>query len=320
MEQLDKKEVDLLDILHTFFGYIASFFKLLYKGCIWIIRFIFKNKKKLIFFLVIGFLYSLYESRTDNLNYKANVVMNINIHDAYFFDKLINTLDSYSQNKNKSLLKNALNVSEDNAQSIVSIKSYFFIDKLVNGTPDEVDFEKNFNPLDTMSTIMKDRLYIEVVVKDTTLLKNMTNSFNYYFSCNKLLKEENEIRLKQMDENINSTNIELIKLDSLRNYEYFKHNKDGIANMDKIVLMNEKEKKLYHEEILSLEKKRQDIQWTKEVNSQCVTFTSNFNIDAKPANRLTKSALKYMSIMFVLGFFLSIFTTYKSDIKDFLDK
>jgi len=321
MESSENKELDLIDILKTCACYIASFFRLIYKGLIWILRFMYKNKVKLGAFLVAGFLIALFVSRKDNLAYKANTIMTINLHDAYFFNDLISTLDSYCLNENKSLLKNALGVSDIDAKNIIAVKSYFFIDKLIDGTPDEIDFEKKYDhPTDTTSVRMKDRLYVQVIVKDTTILKNMTQYLFHYFSNNSILNSENEIRLKQMDENINSTNNEISMLDSLRKLEYFKRNKDASINMDKTVLLNEKEKKLYHSDIFELEHRKHQMQWTKEVNNQSVTFISEFNAEAKAANRLSQSAIKYMSLMFVLGVIFSLFWNFRTNIKDFLNK
>lgn len=319
MENLDKNEVDLLDILRIGLMYVISFFKLIMRFFTWLLRFIYQQKAIIGLFLIMGLAYALFESRNGNLKHKASTEMSINMHDAYFFNSLISTLDLYCENEDKSFLAQSLNLTDEEAKDLISIKSYYVIDEMIDGTPDKVDFEKKYNALDTTCTRMKDRLVVEAIVKENLpLFTKLPSALDYYFSNNPILKAENEIRLKQIDENINSIRNEIFMMDSLRKIEYFKQTKNN-NNTEKTIILNEKDKTLYHEEMLKMEGRIYDLQWSKQINSHCVNFVSDFSIEPKAVNRITKSLLKYVSIGFGIGLLVALILFSRKDVKAFLE-
>ncbi|MBO4806460.1 MAG: hypothetical protein J5554_10495 [Paludibacteraceae bacterium] len=320
MGNLDKNEVDLLDLLRIGINYMISFLKLLMRLGAWVLRFIYKQKLIIGLFMLLGLGYALFESRKGNLKHKASVEMTINMHDAYFFNSLLKTLDMYCQNEDKTLIGQSLNLTGEEAKDLLSIKSYYIIDEMVDGTPDKIDYENRYDAMDTTCTRMKDRLIIEVVVKENLpLFDKMPDALLYYFSNNSILKAENEMRMKQIDENIASINNEIVMLDSLRKLEYFKQPKSSQYAADKTVILNEKEKKLYHDDMLKLESRIYDLQWMKEINNRCVNFVSEFSLQPKAENRVTKSILKYVSLSFLLGLIVSFILFSRKDVKDFLE-
>ncbi|MCQ2217461.1 MAG: hypothetical protein MJZ33_03120 [Paludibacteraceae bacterium] len=320
MENLDKNEVDLMDILKISLMYIVSFFKLLMRFGTWILRFIYQQKIIIGAFMLLGLSYALYESRKGNLKHKASIEMTINMHDAYFFNSLVNTLDMYCQNEDKSLIGQSLNLTSDEAKDLLSIKSYYIIDEMVDGTPDKVDYDNRYNAMDTTCARMKDRLIIEAIVKENLpLFDKLPEALHYYFSNNPTLKAENEMRMKQIEENIYSISNEIIMLDSLRKLEYFKLPKNTNYGADKTVILNEKEKKLYHEDMLKLESRIYDLQWMKEINNKCVNFVSGFSLYPKAVNRVTQSVIKYVGMAFFLGLIISLILFSRKDVKEFLE-
>lgn len=320
MENLDKNEVDLLDILRISLRYVISFFKLLLRFGVWLLRFIYQRKVIIGVFVLIGLCYAIFESRKGNQKHKASVEMSINMHDAYFFNSLIETLDRHCQNEDKTFIGQCLNLTGEEAKNLLSIKSYYVIDEMLDGTPDKVDYEKVYDAKDTTKVRMKDRLVVQVVVKeDMPLFAKLPDALYYYFNSNPVLKAENEIRIKQIEDNIDAIKNEILMLDSLRKIEYFKRPKGGINSSDKTIILNEKEKKLYHDDLLTLESRIDDLEWTKEINNRCVTFVSEFRLYPKAVNRITRSVIKYVGIAFLVGILVSIVFFSRKDIKGFLE-
>lgn len=320
MENLEKKEVDLMDILRISLSYIILSFKLLIRFGAWLLRFIYQQKIIIGAFMLMGLGYALFESRKGNLKHKASVEITINMHDAYFFNSLISTLDMYCQNEDKTLIGQSLNLTGDEAKDLLSIKSYFIIDEMVDGTPDKIDYENKYNAMDTTCARMKDRLVIEAIVKENLqIFEKLPEALLFYFSNNPTLKAENEMRMKQIDENIYSINNEIIMLDSLRKIEYFKQPRNANYGADKTVILNEKEKKLYHEDMLKLESRIYDLQWMKEINNKCVNFVSDFSLYPKAVNRITQSIITYVGIAFLIGLAIALVLFSRKDVKNFLE-
>jgi hypothetical protein len=318
MENQEKKELDLLDIFRMIFKYIRLFFYKLIDLCIWVLRFIFKEKWILLIAILLGVSFSFYKSRPDNLQYKGDVELRFYMYDAYFYKDMINMLTAYCQDKDRKSLAEVLNLSYEEAVSIGGINAYFYIDMMSDGTPDKVDYRGEFKNTDTINTRMRDRLLIEVITKNMSLFPVLLLKLDSFLTDNPVIKVENAVRLKHIDENIVAIDNEIVMLDSLRKIEYFKKDAEKKNIIDKAILLNEKERKLYHNDILTLENSRQRLQWEKEVNSSNIRFFNNFKVEPKPINRLTRSLKKYVPISFALGFVFALGWRYRKPVYDFL--
>ena len=93
-----------------------------------------------------------------------------------------------------------------------------------------------------------------------------------------------------------------------------------LTHIDKTLVLNEKDKKLYHDDILTLEREKQSLIWTKEVKRDCVYFTSEFKISNKPINNLKKTLMKFIPISIIIGFLFALIFNYRKDIISFLNK
>jgi len=320
MENEKQKEITLMDIVGLCSKLARAIVLKIKNFIVWFIRFIFKGKWILLTAAALGFLFSIYQSRPANLYYKGEVEMRFNIYDAYFYKDLINTLNLYCDTKERTSLTNTLNISNSQAQSIVSINSYFYIDLMSDGTPDEIDYKNKFNPADTLNRRMKDRLRLVVMSKDTTLYPVLINKLKGYFAQNMVITGDNIVRLQQIDERIEEIVYEIRMLDSLRKIEYFRQVPTYQAKLDGGLYLNEKERKLYHNDMLNLENQKKELQWEKEVQPESVRFMSPFKVSPKTQNGLMKTSMKYVPLFLLLGFVATIGWRYWRDIYRFLSE
>ena len=318
METQEKKELDLIDVLRIFFKSIQSFIFLIWNIFTWLFRFLFQAKWILLGAIGCGILISFYWSRPDSLRYKGETEMRINIHDAYFYKNQIDLLDSYCKNRNKTSLFQTLHLTSAEANTLLSINSYFFIVRR-DGISDRVDYGNEFDPKkDTINNRMNDRLLLVAISKDTAIYPSLLGKIKNFLESNPIISEENAIRLKHIDEKIEMINNEIHLLDSLRKKEYFSKEAETQAKLDQTILLSERERRLYHNDILGLEYSIQGLQWEKEIKPDGVRFLTPFKVDSTPVNNLKRSLFRFIPLFFVLGCFVAFGWRYRREIYKFL--
>ncbi len=319
MEAQEKKEIDLIDIIQVIFNYIRKFFLYVKDVCVWLVRFLFQAKWFLIIAVACGIAFSFYASRKSNLFYKGEVEMRFNIYDAYFYKNLTNFLNVYLKEENRASLVQTLQISPEVAANLALIDSYFFIDNSTGVL--EVDYANKFETQkDTTIRRINDRLMLVVVSRDTTIYPDLLGKIKYFFENNPTVLEENAIRLQQIDQKIGMLNNEIVLLDSLRKKEYFKKETGSQAKLDQTILLSEKERRLYHNDILGLEYTIQGLQWEKTMKSDGVRFLTPFRVDPVPVNRLSRMLIKYVPVVFILGFFIALGWKYRKKMYQFLSE
>lgn len=320
MEKTGNNSVDLLDILSVSFAYIKRFISKTINILGWIARFIYAHKAPIFFFVAIGFVLAYFLSNKENRVYKASSDVFINIEDSYFFHNTFDKLDAYCKNVNKNFIASSFGISNETAKSFISIRPYYVIDEQLNGTPDWVDFKEVYTGKDTTSMIMKDRIHVEVLIKDTSLLKFVPSYIQKHLETMPNMKEKNALRLMQMDAQMASIKNEITMLDSLRRLEYFKRNRELTPNQDKMVIFNEKDKKLYHTDMLDLQRKLNELEWSRKINKDFIDFGSGFTLEPKAVNGRIKIFSICGSIGLIIGFIITLLFTSRGDIKKYLEK
>lgn len=317
MEKKEKEELDLFEILRAFYKWILSMFSYLNTFVLWLCRFVFQNKMVMLAFVLLGIAFGFYWSRPANRVFVAESEMKINVTDAYYINRLINSLNSYCLNKDHKSLGYTLGLPIEQAVKIGAVKSYFYIDDLNDGSPDRIDYTESLEA-DTSYTKMPDRLHLQIITTDSTLIATIQDALVKYIENNEYIGNMNAIRIEQLEDRIFSIENEIFLLDSLRRLEYFKNDKSRIA-FDGTLMLAEKEKKLYHGDILALEKEKETQEWTRNVMFEPVKMTNNLSI-VKVINRPLATIIKFSLIAFVWGLFISILYVNRKKIVDYLSR
>ncbi len=321
MEEQEKKELDLVDIIRIIFYYIRKIACKIGDFSVWLLRFFFQVKWILTVAIVCGILFSLYKSM--NPLYCGKTEIRVNVYDAYFYRDLTNTLDLYMLDEDKSSLIQALDLTPKEANSLLSIDSYFFINKNYKYSGAiKVDYPNEFESIksDTNDIRLNDRLLLTVISKDPAIYAKLPGKIKNFYENNVVVSEENAIRMRHIDEKMGMINTEIQLLDSLRKKEYFKKETASQAKLDQTILLSEKERRLYHDDILGLEYAIQGLQWEKEIKSDGVRFMSPFRVDPIPVNNLRKSSIKYVPAFFILGCFIALGWKFRKKIYQFLSE
>lgn len=314
----EKNELDLLDVLKSIGDAIKKGCLFVVKGMGWLCRLVYKYKFLALGCMVVAALVCVYQNRTKV--YKAEADLKLISFQSSFIKNLLDPLNAHCAYADTANVSRKLNIPSSQAAKIRSIKSYYYVDLQNDGTPDYVDYENKYDMNDTTMSIYPWKLKVEVELVDTSVVPGLDMAIEKLIAQNNQVKKENELRLSQLNERIEMVDQEIALLDSLRKREYFQKKKDLMFSMDKTVMLNEREMKLYHNDLLELEKMKQDLSWERTIYDVCVFFENGFEVNPRAVNRWSKTFPKYLLIGLLISIGLAIFNENKKAIKNYLSK
>lgn len=318
MDNKESQELDLLDVLKSIGNAIAKGFMFLLEVIGLVFRLIFQYKYVCIACMVLFGILGYYLNKEKI--YRAETDLKLNSYSSYFVKDILDPLHLQSISCDSVSLSSALNLPIHDTKTITNIESFYYIDIQNNGTPDYIDYKGDFNANDTTMSVLTWRLRVRVEGKDTSVIHKMANAVSFLLTNNEQVKRENELRTNQLDERIAFVDREINLLDSLRRKEYFKKERDISVSMDKAILLNERDMKLFHSDLLDLNKVKQELEWERNFYSQGFVFENEFNFDPRPINGKMKTLPKYI----LWGLFFSIILCggwkFKQRMSDYLNK
>ena len=318
MDNKENQELDLLDVLRMIGNAIANFFMKILQGLGWLVRLLFQYKYGCIACVVLFVLLGIYLNRTKI--YRAETDLKVTSYPSYYVKDILDPLHLQSISGNEAVLSKELNMSVEDVRKITDIKCFYYIDLYRDGTPDYIDYEGKYDVNDTTSTILPWRLRIRVEGKDTSLFPRMTEALLHMLTNNEQIKRENELRAIQLDERIAFVNREIQLLDSLRKKEYFQKKKELSVSLDKAILLNERDMKLFHSDLLDLDKAKNDLVWERAFYAQGLLFENEFSYDSNPINRKMKTLPKFALIGFLLSIVVCCGWKFKERISNYLNR
>ncbi len=301
-EKNSVQEINIIDLLQIIVKGIWSLIKKIGSCFGWLGRLAYQQRIIVGLCTLIGVGVGVYFSL--HKVYRGEVEIKINLNDAYFYKNVIDPLYSQCRYRDYDKIASDFGISVDEARKIASVKAYYYIDYLGDGTPNEINYKETFDGSDTTDVIMSDRLRLVVDCLDKDLLSRMDSCFNHFFSQNPQIVRENDLSKAMLNERINAVTKEIAVLDSLRRKEYFQRKEHVNLSTDKMVLV-EREIKLYHPEILALESERYSLIKLRNTFDNGVVFNSRFEVNPRPLNRRLVVIPKYAVIGFIGGLFLA---------------
>ncbi len=210
------------------------------------------------------------------------------------------------------LLANYLNINEDEAKSIKSVKAYYGIDVNKDGRMDYIDFKGTYNPADTNQIRISSFLYLKVSVHDENILPVLRKGLLNYINSNPYFRERFNIDRGQKKETIEDIDIEISKIDSLQRSRF---RKDMFPNSSQIVFLgNQAETKLFDDEIMKLRAQKQALQGDLKVSEEIIVVVQDFTSLSEEENPLLRYILICSIAMAVLGFFCALLWQYRKKI------
>ncbi|MGE0088135.1 MAG: hypothetical protein AB7S50_01510 [Bacteroidales bacterium] len=313
-EQHRNDEIDLIELFqkmgngiknlfNKLISLINSFFIFLIRKSIWLIAFI-------ILGVIVSYLLFTMTKRyyTSEMTAKSNSMNNTVIVNS------INLLNDLFISGNYSALSEYLQLTKSQAKSIKSINAFYGIDLNKDEISDFVDYKNTFLPKDTNQVRLDDVFYLQISVYDESVFPVLKNSIKNYISNNPYVLENNNIRIQQAHNQIEMLKKEIAKLDSLQNVQYFEIPKTQKANNNQMIVLNEKDMKLYHVEKLRLNTQILDLEKDLSINPDPITVIQDFTQLSKTENPITIYIKIWVPIFFLLGIICSLIWQYRKRI------
>lgn len=317
-----QSEIDIIKLFRTIFKGIGNFFLALFNFFLFLFVFGIRRFHWVLVGVIVGGLagYILYVN-TERF-YVSEMVAQPNGFTSLDMIDYINDIHVMCKTRNTTGLTNSLGIDLETAEQIKNIDAYHYIDVNKDGYGDVVDYKRNYNPLNTNKQIIMSRVLIRAEVFDpiafdrieTGILKYIDNN-NYLITVNSLRKEELRSLIKQADQ-------EIVKLDSLQNYEYYMKadERRDPSREGQLVFMNEKPTQLYYQDKVSLLLRKLDYQKSLELATNPITIIKEFpqlDIEENPVSKYLIIAAFFGGFT---GYLLLILLYFRKRILDYISK
>lgn len=282
---------------------VISFFLLLLRKSLWIISFMF-----------IGIFVGYFFYSSSPRYYSSEMVASSNSMNNGVIVNSINLLEELFKNKNYNAIASYLFISSKDAEKIKSIDAYYGIDINRDGLTDYVDYDRKYNPIDTSKRRVSNIFYLKISVYDETVFSNIRDGIKKYINTNQYVLQNNDVRKQQINSMVEEYKNEIEKLENLQKVQYTELPKMQKSSGGQMIVLNEKEVKLYHNDIIALYNKKLELEKELAINPDPITVIQDFTQLSKVDNPLIKFLKIWVIVFMVLGFCISILWQYKSNI------
>ncbi|KPK84751.1 MAG: hypothetical protein AMS27_09100 [Bacteroides sp. SM23_62_1] len=315
-----KDEIDLLELFRRMGQKIGQFFTGLLRFILLTILYFWKNALILLGFVVVGGFAGFGISKMAMPYYSSDMIAQINTTNVSEMMAYINDLHELCKENNNEVLSEYLQLTVEVAEKIKDINAFWIIDQNKDGVGDYVDYRNKYDLRDTTQRRIQNRFDLQVEVYDITGFNDVKKGLYNYVTINPYLNSLNENRKKRIRELIAETNNEILKLDSLQKYEYFKKELSAPEEKGQMLIWNEKETRLLHPDLIGLFRQKQSLERDLELFSEVITVVKDFTPLSQVENPVMKYIKKWGLYFGVLGVILKFLFDKRRNIRNFVNK
>ena len=313
-------EIDLLELLHKTCSATKKFFNRIIRSVLLFIVFLVRNSLYIGGFIILGGMIGYGISKISRPYYASDMVVQPNAITASDMISYINRLHDLIKDRNYSELSKLLQLNDTISNQIKDIQAYWFIDKNKDGIADYIDYKNKLNVRDTTQRRLNNRVDVRVMIFNNQIFDSVRIGIANYFTQIPYINKLNQVRKQHTEELISKINNQIVKLDSLEDYDYFQKQKDmkPTGENGQIVLLNEQQVRLYHGEIIGLHKQRLTLEKELIVYPDPITIIEDFTPLTKKANPKSKYIMIYGLIFGLLGILILGFLETREKIKRYI--
>ncbi|MDR2448778.1 MAG: hypothetical protein LBD52_02330 [Prevotellaceae bacterium] len=286
-------EIDLIDVLSSIWNGLSKIFRkvsvFLIKKSLWLMGFILLGGGVALIF------YSLSQRYyTSTMTAQMNVLSNTYAID--YTNRLGKIKDSIGYAK-------FLNIPVSATKHISSVNAFFGIDTDGDGNVDYIDVYNTFqyNSQDSIKKKVPKLFYVQVTVSEPSIFPLINKGITTALKSNPHFIERNKIRIEQLNTTIAELEAQYQRLDSLARFEYFNSERTTLKTTGQILVLNEKERQLYHEPLIKM---RHNISLYKQelaLYSEPITVIQDFPALSIVDNPLSSYMEKWILIFLAAG-------------------
>ncbi|UCG28699.1 MAG: hypothetical protein JSV24_04900, partial [Bacteroidales bacterium] len=251
--------------------------------------------------VIIGGAFGFIRFKTTKRFYSSDMIAQINATNAGEMMSHINDLHNLCREGNYNVLSEYLKLDSNIAVKIKDINAFWIIDQNKDGIGDYVDYQNDFDLNDTSHTRISNRFNLQVEVYDNTGFMDVTEGLYNYVAANPYLTNLNENRKRRIKELIVQVDEELLKLDSLQQYEYFKNEPEREKTDGQMLIWNEKELKLLHPDLIQLFRLKQQYEKELEIFPDVITVIKDFTPLAQVENPKSSYIIRWAIVFVIIG-------------------
>ena len=302
MDNQNTKEINLMDVFIAIGKWLRKIIVGLIKYIGKLLQLSFRHKVLIICVLLVSVVIGQYLSRPSARKYKVEGMCQLNGVDASTVMEIGKQLSFSSPLFLSTSLSRKLSIPDSVAKKVTAIELFPVIDYQHNGVPDLVDFNRNHSLIDSINVLMKNYVYIRILMIGTDHVQEVGNAVLNYINSNEKAKKDFNVKRAQLTEQINMCNLEIARIDSLANITYFKDKKPEIKFENNKLLLGNSEIQLFYKNLLELLDTKAIAQSKLENAINPIVNPSGFLINPSPVN----SPLKYGVFSLVIGLILGL--------------
>lgn len=163
---------------------------------------------------------------------------------------------------------------------------------------------------------MGDRLYLRVTTKGCHDMSAVQAWLQRYFDAQTSLSEQVAQARKSQQMLLSAVDHEIVRLDSLANFEYFE-NKRNSARIDGAMLIL-KEKQLYHGDILKQIEQRDRLEAALNQRLHNIDFQNDMTIDTVHSRLFY--IIFWLFVGYIFGVLVALGVVYRRQIRDYMKR
>jgi len=309
----NKDEIDLLDLFMKTGSFIKDAFLRLIDLITSILVFVLRKWYYFAIAVILTVISALVLQNISDPYYYSDLVLKSNATHNQPIMSNVDKLSDYAAAQNYTALSSDLNLSLEEASTIKGLKAYWYYDINDDGIFDGIDNEGRFLS-DTNVVVVDSVFLIQATIYDPGMLQNLEEGLRQYLESNPFLNALNKQRLSNLKAQLQQTEYEIVKLDSLQKREYYT-NTDQLRQQDgQIVFTSEKVIRMYHNDMFRLLQQKQECERDLNIYSGVVTVQESFSIPNKVENGTTHYAINLIWYYLGLALAIAVLVTFRKKI------
>jgi hypothetical protein len=309
----DQDEIDLLAV----FSKLGEFFRKAFLGLFSLIGavLIFLLRKWYYFAVALALtvLSAYILSKATQPVYQSDMVMRANATTNQTIMASLNKLGDYARDNNFRALAKELGIGEEEAESIKGLQTFWLYDIGDDGIYDGIDVDGRYLS-DTSVIKLENEFVIRIDILEPAILETIEKGLVRYLESKPYLIALNQQRLADLKVQLEQTNYEIEKLDSLQKREYFT-NPDHLRQQEsQIIFTSEKTVQTYHNDMFRLVRIKQDHERNLNIYSDIVTIIEGFAIPVHPDNGSINYGKRLIWYYMGLALVISVLVTFRKKI------
>lgn len=299
-----EQEIDLIDLMSRACRWTGN---LIVKVFNTILYFLIRNRYWYLLLLAIIAIVTVLGHKITTKQYTCRMIVETQRIDA---SDVINLINQWNNNNNNNNIK--------------AMRGCYMLDFNKDGIADKIEDYTGRVITDTsiLNKRMSRRFVIEAELYNATdknVLDDVKTKLFEYLNNDPWVINRNEIIIGEQKNMIARIEKEIAQLDSLKSTEYFKDNNQ--YKLDKnggLMMVNEKDKHLYHNDIISLLSLKQSIE--RNLYNEPFKVIQDFSEPSQEDNNMSAIAKKVSFIILVFGSLIILLIDNRKKIKPLIEK